>query len=550
MERFLLFVAIGFGTIAAQEAPATGTLTGKVLDATTKQGIRKASVYAVLEGPTQIRSTQFTPPATYSADTDDSGNYRLPGLPAGRYNLRAEKIGYLNAAPAKQIRAEVKPGNEIAAPELTMARHAVITGRVTDADGEPLEYVSVQAIPLRQGRGEQMRPPLQTGTDDRGEFRLARLAPGSYRIQANRVSRNATQNNAQVVGQPPLTEVPTYFPSATTEATAAVIALASGDERTGVEIRMQRAVAVRVTGTVTGGHVDAPVFVTLQSLTGPMRGVVRPYGSVLNFNAVTGPDRKFVLRNIPPGEYLLSGHSNKTGEPNAMGNMRVRVGQQDLEDVMLQVLPAVRLTGKAISEGDAKLPAQQMFVNLQSSEPMIPGGAGAAVKADGTFAIENVQRMKLMVRSNAPKGWYLKSIAIGGQRQPGLELDMAAIGDAQIELVYSNKAGTVEGNVEGAGDDSPPGIPLLMPDPGSNLPPLTNLYKTGPIDRRDNTFKIEDVPPGNYWLAAGPFWLIEALSDPASWEKLKSKAVAVKVEESGTVRGKPRLMLESDLDEK
>jgi hypothetical protein len=40
------------------------------------------------------------------------------------------------------------------------------------------------------------------------------------------------------------------------------------------------------------------------------------------------------------------------------------------------------------------------------------------------------------------------------------------------------------------------------------------------------------------------------LSDPSVWEKVKSKAVSVKVEEGVTVSASPRLIVESDVEEK
>ena len=95
-----------------------------------------------------------------------------------------------------------------------------------------------------------------------------------------------------------------------------------------------------------------------------------------------------------------------------------------------------------------------------------------------------------------------------------------------------------------------PFVAVALPDGGTGLPPLTNLYKSVPVRAGRNVFKIEDVPPGNYQIATGPLAVLDALSDPAIWEKLKSKAVAVKVEEGVTVPAAPRLIVESDVDEK
>ena len=102
MQRFLLFVALGFGMVFGQAPPTSGSLKGKVVDATTKAGIRKATVYATIQSPRpgQGEVVQFTPPTIYSAVTDDAGVYRFAGLPPGPIDLRAEKAGHLPQIPA------------------------------------------------------------------------------------------------------------------------------------------------------------------------------------------------------------------------------------------------------------------------------------------------------------------------------------------------------------------------------------------------------------------------------------------------------------------
>jgi hypothetical protein len=488
---------------------------------------------------------RFNPPTIYSAVTDDAGAYRFAAVPPGKYSLRAEKAGYLPGLTGRGARAEVVAGEEAKAGELTLLKHGVISGRVTDSDGEPVEHASVQVLPARPGRGPGGNVGGQTMTDDRGEFRIPRLPSGAYKLMAVRGVNTFATPNASASGEPVLIDAPTFFPSALDIGSASEISLTSGEERGGVEIRLRKTVSVRVSGKVTvEGALDSPVSVTLQPAPSPGGG---SWGGGMNGrSAIASTDGKFLIAQVTAGEYLLSAGVYRVGA--SLSRMtKVRVGQQDVDGVTLALQPLVKVTGRAVAEGGGKLPYGQVNISLRAAEAGIPAGGGGQVKADGTFVLENLQRMRLAVNPIAPRGWFLKSVSVAGQRQAGLEIDLTG-GEAVLELSYSNRPGTVSGTVEGTVEG--PAVALALPDGGAGSPVLTNLYKTGAVLQTGNTFKIEDVPPGNYLIVACAAGIVQSLGDAAVWERLKSKAVAVKVEEGGTVTASPRLISESDLDEK
>ena len=545
MERFLLFVALGVSLTFGQGAPATGSLTGRVVDGTTKEGIRKATVYATGEvsSGSQGGVARFQPPTSYSAVTDESGTYRFSGLAPGVYGLRAEKIGYISPLTARGSGPRVAAGEEAKGSDIVLNRHGVISGRVTDADGEPVERVGVWAMPA--GRGKSMNA-RQGMSDDRGEFRIAQLVAGAYKLVAMR-PENGFATPVVAAGEAVMLYAPTYFPSVLEAASATAVTVGSGEERTGLEIRLRKSVAVRVAGRVTSDIAgDAPVSLTLQPYqVGGARGGNFMMNTMAGRSTMASGDGRFAIPNVTPGEYILSAGIHRMGT-SVSGTMRLRVGQQDLDNVTLALQPLVRVTGRVVAEGGGKLPSGLANVSVRGTDPAIPAGGGAQVKPDGSFVLENLQRTRMTVTPLTPRGWYLKSVSVGGQPQAGLEFDVTG-GDAVVELLYSNRPGTVTGTVEGATE----GVRVAaVPDGGETGPLFANLYKTGGVVAGQNSFKIEDVPPGNYLLIACVPGLLEALSEPAAWERVKGKAVSVKVEEGGTVTGAPRLITERDLDEK
>jgi hypothetical protein len=545
MERFLLFVALGVSLTFGQGAPAPGLLTGRVVDGTTKEGIRKATVYATGEVSTasQGGGARFQPPTSYSAVTDDSGKFRFSGLAPGVYGLRAERIGYLPPATSRGGGARVAAGEEAKASDIVLNRQGVISGRVTDADGEPVEQASVWAMPVGRGGAAGWRNGM---SDDRGEFRIARLAAGAYKLMAMR-QENGFATPVVATGEAVMLYVPTYFPSVVEAASATQVTVGSGEERTGLEIRMRKSVAVRVAGRVTSEVAgDTPISLTLQPYqAGGVRSGMIAMNAMGGRSTMAGGDGRFVIPNVTAGEYILSAGIHRMGT-SVSGTMRLRVGQQDLEDITLPLQPLARVTGRVVAEGGGPMPSGLASVSVRGVDPGMPSSGGGPVKPDGTFVWANLQRTRMAVMQIAPRGWYLKAVSVGGQRQAGLEFDVTS-GEMAVELLYSNRPGKVTGTVEGATE----GVRVAaVPDGGEAGPVFTNLYRTGAVTAGGNSFQIEDVPPGNYLLIASVPGLGEALNDPAVWERVKGKAASVKVEEGGTVTGSPRLITESDLDEK
>jgi protocatechuate 3,4-dioxygenase beta subunit len=188
-------LAIAAGLSAQQvrdQGPApsrTGTaaLSGVVVtDEQTPQPIKRAAVTVVNADGTFNRT----------AYTNEAGRFSLTGLPAGRYSLSVNKAPYLRMSYGAR-RVDL-PGTTItlqAASQMTdivmrLSRGAVISGRVTDENGDPASGVAVRTMRLRMQGGERTFGPPGSGlgndmTDDRGMFRLYGLPPGEYVVIAS-----------------------------------------------------------------------------------------------------------------------------------------------------------------------------------------------------------------------------------------------------------------------------------------------------------------------------------------------------------------------------
>ena len=152
-----------------------------------------------------------------------------------------------------------------------------ISGRVVDADGDPAGRVQVLALRLVYDGGKPVMTIAQTvTTNDRGEYRMFWLTPGSYRVAArafearlhhpSREHRPAEALRQQRAGTSPVVSrrtlesgvlreevaIPIYSPSTPDPQLSSTIALAPGENASSVDVQLigSRVAAHHVRGVV------------------------------------------------------------------------------------------------------------------------------------------------------------------------------------------------------------------------------------------------------------------------------------------------------------
>ena len=173
MRAFLLVMAA-----LAHTQPAS--IEGTVVNSITGEAVPRAAVLLVVDGK--------EPEPVF---TDGEGRFRMEGLAAGRYVLRARKRGYLEAGAggAAALRVTLEAGQSRAGLVVKLLPYGVISGRVFDEYGEPAEGAEVSACVQRR-RYLQCRSGAEA--NDRGEYRITGLAPGSFVV----VDRKSTRLNS------------------------------------------------------------------------------------------------------------------------------------------------------------------------------------------------------------------------------------------------------------------------------------------------------------------------------------------------------------------
>ena len=155
------------------KSDASFTLSGSVVNSVTGESVGHALVRVA--GSTQ--RTVFS---------DGEGHFQFDGLAAGRVVVTAQKPGYFSQQEFRgSANRLVNVGPEHRPVVVKLTPQSAISGRVTDATGQPIEHVPVHltAKAVRDGR-KHWEARGQQQTDEGGRYRFANLMPGAYYLAA------------------------------------------------------------------------------------------------------------------------------------------------------------------------------------------------------------------------------------------------------------------------------------------------------------------------------------------------------------------------------
>jgi protocatechuate 3,4-dioxygenase beta subunit len=469
--------------------------------------------------------------------TDAAGRFTLAGIEPGRYRLNAQKAGFVRQSYGG------KPGSwtgttltltksqRVSDLELKMIPHAVVTGRVTDEDGDPVTSAQVQLgrFAYMEGR-RQLMPMGVAQTNDLGEFRIFGVPPGRYLLSSAPPGYSMFGSVDRSAGAVPQeTEAPTFFPASVDAASATVINVALGQQLQGMDIRLQRRAAYRVRGRVSGapsGRASGNIMLWPRNT---VSYTYRPAGSA-RWDQRTG---QFEFQRVFPGSYTLVAEVFGDGR-RMRATARIEVTSGDVDNLTVAVQPPLEVQGSVEIEGNVA--AENLSVSLQPWELSggFPGGyAPGEVKQDQTFKIANVapERYRVGVFP-IPQGCYLKTARMGevDVLKDGLDLSQGGAGTG-LKLVISASAAQVDGAVTNEKGEAAAGASVLLVPQREDLNQPT-LFKSTTTDQ-NGTYQFQGVAPGDYLLFA-----VEATEpgeerDPEFRKQHESSAEKLTLRENG-----------------
>lgn len=486
-----------------------------------------------------------------TVSADEGGNFRFENLDPGLYELYASMPGFVAETDPLTGRppGPYRPGDNVT---LRLVRGGIVTGTVTDMQGQPLVALNVRAVRVRDLDGSQPASPFPSAgedrTDDRGAYRIYGLRPGLYVVYAG------GYNNTPMPFFGGSGEVATFYPSGTRD-TAAEVPVRSGQEVGGIDIRLREDPARRITGTVdspTGALGEFGIGVNLMYASTAM-----PAGTV-SISPINPGDRSFYFDGVADGEYDLQATVNgREGVTLASAPQRVSVRGADVTGLRLTLVALASASGTVRFEPAAEagrpvpetckgvratqLP-QETLITVSAASPTRPRpGAvfsrlavpqSATPDDAGAFTVRSLDagRYRLNVRL-FDDALYVRSIQTPAAptRTAGAPRTTAAAVSRDVFDVKTGQqfsglnvrvaegAASFSGSVvaaEPAAGAPPTTLPSfsqlrvhLVPQERERVEDTLHYYEA-PV-AGDGTFAFKNLAPGRYLVVARPF-LVEA----------------------------------------
>ncbi len=431
--------------------------------------------------------------AQQTAIADTNGHFIFQEVAPGKYTMQAGGNGYPFQMYGQEARGPhfktiaLEPGQHEKDIVFKLAPGAVITGTVSDEDGDPVLGANVQAL---QAGGASRGRGLAGGaqSNDRGEYRIFGLEAGKYFLMVNAPNQNVGANGEYM---------PTYYPGTTDPSQASRLEVHPGDEMSTMNLIVTRVPCQKVRGRlIIAGSArlsDAHVMLIVRDSENAAPG--RSYGAQVD-------DEKgdFVIQSVPQGSYFAYGYIND-GQRNMMGSAPVDVTNGDVDNLVVTLKPPFDLRGRARAESGAPLDFARLSIWLQPSDNQMVRGGGAALNSDGTFVINDIYDGNYRIRVEGyPEEFYLKSAGLGDVDLLGNGATLTSSQAASwLEILLSRNSGTVSGTVLHDSHPVPGALVALVPDPPNRN--RVDLVDTKTADNLGR-FTLLGLPPGDFKIFA------------------------------------------------
>jgi hypothetical protein len=540
---FLFAFFLTAAPLLSQAPQQPGSVSGKVVNSVTGQAVKKA-VVTLRAGSGQN---------SYVTGSDQSGKFQFDSVQPDKYIATAEAEGYSGTLRASQKLIAVAAQQEVSDVEVRVAPLSIISGKVLDEDGQPLEEASVTALHYDYsgpGASKILQAVGSAQTNDRGEYRMFDLQPGRYYLMAVASRRNLAQmaltlqmttlqaiGGAGAPGRVPQesrvhSTVPeegypaVYYPGVTDVSQTSPQELKPGAEWTGADFKLRQLPAYHIRGRVTGAAARSGGrnMVRAQPCEGDeASGFFAGIPSSLQISQQA--DARFDVSGAVPGTYCVS--VSQPGARVTAARQIVTVKAGDVDDVELPVPTAFSVNGTLVIDGTPPNPMPQLFVGLRTAADR--GVAQVTIKSDGAFQIDGVYpgAYSLIL----PQGpLYAKSVLYGSQDVtggliPGLQPGI------KLSITMGTDPGEVDGTVQpGAVEAGVPVNMMAVPEGAYAARQDMERQSSGPAGAN---FSMPNLPPGDYKIFAMETDDYSDLRNRDLLKLLEGKAAAVTVHAGG-----------------
>ncbi len=489
--------------------------------------------------------SQDSPRLMPAAVTNRAGEYEFQRLFAAAYSVVASKPGFLTTAYGQQRPSDMRESIELRSSEarndvnIALRRPSALSGRITDESGEPMERASVHVLRIQYRDGRRRLVDAGGGgthrTDDRGAYRIYGLPPGEYFVSGSAGQVTAGQPSSDRPGY-----ATTYLPGTVNPAEARRITIDGVQDVTDLDFALSRTPTARIAGTI----VDAtgnPVIGGLLLATSRRSAAVGTEAA----DARIDRDGRFEFPNVSPGEYVI--HASKgRKDPYTEGEGAVHfvtVNGSDVTNLRLRLSRGSTLRGRITLEGTPSpelytaVTLQALPVDPDRTPQNVGSPASARIQSDWTFAMEGLSGPRVLRLTDAPRGWMLAAVRLNGQDVTDSPLPFGTSDQSttDVEVVLTDRVSKVVGRVTDARGQAVPGaIAVLFSTDRTRWGDTSRFVTVSRAADRDGMFSVEQLPSGEYYVAAVTSLEAGEWHDPELLEALIPEATHLTISQGET----------------
>lgn len=525
---------------AQTSTPARATLGGIVTKDPGSEPVKKALIELIAESQSGGEN--------YTAVTGVEGSFRIENILPGRYRMFVERTGY-RELDKHRPRAEgrvlaLAAGQEMKDLVIHLQAAAVIAGRVTDEDGDPMAEAQVTVLHRTFVAGRSRWEQAGAAhTNDLGEYRIPALAAGSYFVSvtpppdfrslieaSSDAPAEVRRNVVAALDKVANTYQTTYYPGTRDRGQAAPVQLHAGDDFP-VNFALTPSPSLTIRGSVVNLPPGSTATIMLQS---------RDFSVVLN-GAEMRKDGSFEIRDVAPGAYTILATVDNAAAP-MMARQALQITSANVEGLRLAPQPGRSIRGRLRLEASsaARPDLSEMFLLLRSADGDDDALSALAaeesfstvahVNPDGSFEWKNVPAGHYSVQiseASAMPDWFLKSVAAGRDAtDSGFSVSS---GTTMLDLVASANGSVAEG-VATNQKDEPVADAVIVAVPEARFRSHPERYHKAIADQ-SGRFTLRGLPPGDYTLFAWESVGGEAYDNPEFLKSYEGQGKALSVTE-------------------
>lgn len=553
LGTFLAFVLCAAAAFA-QNATAVSnhdraTVEGIVTKDPDSQPVKKVLIELIAENQTQG--------GDYTVVTGADGAFRIENVIPGRYHLFAERTGLMDVDKQRghgEGRVlTLTAGQEVKDIRVRLQAAAVIRGRVTDEDGDPMQDAEVTVLQQTFASGHtHWQQSAGERTNDLGEFRIANLPAGNFYVSVNpppdlkSLIESAGRGSEARADKSGNSYQTTYYPGTNDRSQAMPVQLHAGDDFP-VNFSLTPSPSLSIRGTVVNLPPRTSATIMLQS---------HDFNIIQN-GAEVHKDGSFVIHDVSPGNYTITASVDGSSVPMT-ARQTLQVGTTGIDGLRLSPQPGATIRGRLRVEASgatSRFDPAQIFLTLQSAGDDDAAGFTMGerftnlthVAADGTFGWNDVPPgnydVQLLGETGAKQDWFVKSVSSGGHETN--ESSFSVNGGAQVlDVTVSANGGIVSGAVVDS-KSQPVSNVVVVAVPEARLRTRIDRFQKTETDQTGH-FSLHGLPPGSYTLYAWDSVEGEAYFNPEFLQKYDGQGSGVRIAEGERKSVQVNLILSGD----